>query len=155
MKSKLLIVYRLYNPVYGENGNPCTLHVYLKEDNTIRYSLFGGWQDSGIGHAIFNLGLRKSLPISARKFDKLEDLDLAIKICLETGYGSHVIKTGEVINDLNPFIQTDEVNLTQLSNDIVEALYKKGKLVQSGRSLGNSGAVRIVNEILNKNFKNC
>ena len=98
--SKLLIIYRLYNPTYGKGGNAKTLSVCLRDDNTLSYSYYGGWQDSGMGFAISNMILKKSLPMGARNFKKVEDLDLEIKSVLKTGCGSCYIDTREILNDL-------------------------------------------------------
>jgi len=53
--NKSLILFRLFNRTYGPGGNPKTLSVYLKPDNTFGYSFYGGWQNSGTGFAISNL----------------------------------------------------------------------------------------------------
>lgn len=98
--SKLLIIYRLYDPTYGKQGNSKTLSVCLKEDNTFSYSYYGGWQDSGMGFAISNMLLQKSLPMGARNFKKVEDLDREIQSVLRTGCGSNHISTKEILNDL-------------------------------------------------------
>lgn len=97
---KLLIVYRLYDPAYGEKGNPRTLSVNLREDKTIGYSYYGGWQYSGMGHCISGMQLQESLPLGSRNFKKVEDLDKAITKVLATGVGSRAIKTKEILNDL-------------------------------------------------------
>jgi hypothetical protein len=98
--NKSLIIYRLFNPIYGEKGNPKTLSVFLRPDNTIGYSFYGGWQSSGMGFAISNIQLQESLPIGVRKFKKVEDLHEEIVRVLKTGVGSNKIKTFEILNDL-------------------------------------------------------
>ena len=52
---KRLIVYRMHDPIYGDGANPKTLSVNLREDNTLSYSYYGGWQDSGMGFSMSNL----------------------------------------------------------------------------------------------------
>ena len=107
--SKQLIVYRLYNPVYGSKGNPDTLSVRLNDDgNTFSYSLYGGWQDSGMGQSISNLQLKKSLPTSRVKFgendevipkyEKVSSLHKEIIQVLATGCGSNKIDSFEIVN---------------------------------------------------------
>ena len=97
---KRLIIYRLFNPTYGPQGNAKTLSVILREDNTFSYSYYGGWQDSGTGFSISNMQLQRSLPIGARNFKKVEDLDKEIQSILETGVGSRKISSFEILNDL-------------------------------------------------------
>lgn len=100
MASKTLIIFRLYDRFYGEQGNPKTLSVYLREDNTLGYSLYGGWQDSGTGFAISNLQLQKSLPISPKPFRNSMALFREISNILATGVGSRHIKTFEILNEI-------------------------------------------------------
>lgn len=97
---KRLIIYRLFDPTYGQRGNAKTLAVKLREDNTIGYSFYGGWQSSGMGFAISNLQLKKSLPIGARNFKTVEELDAEIQSVLATGVGSNRISSREILNDL-------------------------------------------------------
>ncbi len=97
---KLLIVYRLFNPAYGPQGNSKTLSVVLREDNTLSYNYYGGWQGSGMGFAISNMQLQKSLPIGARNFKTVEDLHKEIVSVLATGVGSSRISSFEILNDL-------------------------------------------------------
>ena len=97
---KLLIVYRLYDPAYGAEGNPKTLAVRLNEDNTIGYAYYGGWQDGGTPFSISNMQLKESLPLGSRNFKKVEDLDKTITRILATGVGSSKIKSREILNDL-------------------------------------------------------
>lgn len=98
--NKSLIIYRLFNPTYGEKGNPKTLSVFLRPDNTLGYSYYGGWQNSGTAFSISNMQLQDSLPIGVRKFKKVEDLHDEIVRILKTGVGSNKIKTFEILNDL-------------------------------------------------------
>ena len=97
---KLLIVYRLFDPTYGPQGNAKTLSVRLNADNTLSYSYYGGWQSSGMGFAISNMQLRRSLPLGARNFKTVEDLHQEIVSILATGVGSRKISTFEILNDL-------------------------------------------------------
>jgi hypothetical protein len=97
---KRLIIYRLFNPTYGSQGNPKTLTVSLREDNTFTYSYFGEWQETGMGFSISNMQLERSLPIGARNFKKVEDLDKEIQSILATGVGSRKIHSHEILNNL-------------------------------------------------------
>ena len=97
---KRLIIYRLFNPTYGPQGNAKTLAVSLRPDNTLTYSFFGGWQESGMGFSISNLQLQRSLPIGIRNFKKVEDLHKEIESILATGVGSRRISSFEILNDL-------------------------------------------------------
>ena len=95
---KLLIIYRLFNPTYGLQGNSKTLSVVLSEDNTLSYYYYGGWQSSGMGYSISNMQLQRSLPIGTRNFKKVEDLDKEIQSILATGVGSKIISSFEILN---------------------------------------------------------
>ena len=97
---KLLIVYRLFYPTYGPQGNSKTLSVVLSEDNTLSYNYYGGWQSSGMGFSISNMQLQRSLPLGARNFKKVEDLDKEIQSILATGVGSRKISSSEILNDI-------------------------------------------------------
>jgi len=96
----MLIIFRLYDHHYGPEGNKKTLSVYLKDDNTLGYTLYGGWQDSGMGFAIGNLQLRESLPMSIALFANVNLLASRISRILGTGVGSHDIKSFEILNKL-------------------------------------------------------
>jgi hypothetical protein len=98
--NKRLILFRLFNSVYGPEGNPKTLSVFLRPDNTIGYSFYGGWLDSGTGFSISNLQMTQSLPTGARNFKTSEELREKIKSCLATGCGSNKIKETEILNDI-------------------------------------------------------
>ncbi len=98
--NKLLIIYRLSDPAYGPQGNPKTLSVFLRPDNTLGYSYYGGWQNSGTPFAISNMQLKESLPMGVRNFKKVEDLQEKIASILATGVGSRRIKEFEILNDL-------------------------------------------------------
>ncbi len=97
---KLLIVFRLFNPSYGPEGNPKTLSVFLKEDGTFGYSFYGGWQHTGPPFSISNLQLKESLPLGSRNFKKVEQLRERIQSILATGVGSRKVKEFEILNDL-------------------------------------------------------
>jgi hypothetical protein len=97
---KGLIIFRLFDRTYGPQGNPKTLSVFLNPDNTIGYSFYGGWQNSGTPFAISNLQMKESLPIGIRNFKKVEDLQKKVASCLATGVGSNGIKEFEILNDI-------------------------------------------------------
>lgn len=97
---KRLINYRLYDKTYGDRGNPKTLSVSLRDDNTLNYSYYGGWQDSGAGFSISNMQLRESLPTSAMDFSNSDDLHSKIESVLRTGVGSSKIKSFEILNNI-------------------------------------------------------
>jgi len=97
---KRLIIYRLFDPTYGPQGNAKTLSVILDQDNVFSYVYYGGWQDSGTGFSISNLQLQRSLPMSPRNFKKVEDLDKEIQAVLATGVGARKIASKEILNDI-------------------------------------------------------
>jgi len=97
---KRLIIYRLFDPTYGPQGNSKTLSVLLRDDNTFSYSYYGGWQDSGTGFSISNMQLQRSLPMGVRNFKKVEDLHKEIVSILATGVGSRRVSSFEILNDL-------------------------------------------------------
>ena len=98
---KRLIIYRLFDPAYGPQGNPKTLSVSLLEDNTLSYVYWGGWQpDGGMGFSISNMQLKRPLPVSTRAFKTVEDLHKEITSILATGVGSRKINSFEILNDL-------------------------------------------------------
>jgi hypothetical protein len=97
---KRLIIYRLFDPTYGPQGNAKTLSVLLRPDNTFTYCYYGGWQESGTGFSISNMQLQRPLPIGARNFKKVEDLHREIESVLATGVGSRRISSFEILNDL-------------------------------------------------------
>ena len=144
---KTLIIYRLYDPSYGESGNSKTLSVYLGEDNVIRYSYYGGWQDGGMGFSIGNMQLKRSLPMSPSSFKNVKQLDAEIQSILRTGVGSCRVKTFELLNELKEKIvkkfdyqiTTSEnkwegggIQATQKEID-VEVLNIKNRLKSDGR----------------------
>lgn len=75
-----LIIYRLQDGF----GNKSTLSVGVRNDTSIRYSLYGSWQPNGTHYAISNLQLKKSLP-SFLNSKTTELLDAEITSVLETG----------------------------------------------------------------------
>jgi len=98
--SKTLIVYRLYDRAYSNQGNKETLSVYKNDDSTLSYSLYTGWQSSGMGCAISNLQLRRSLPLSVNSYKNVQELNNEIVGVLATGVGSNDISTYDIINDI-------------------------------------------------------
>ena len=97
----MLAIFRLYDRNYGPQGNPKTLSVYLRPDNTLGYSFFGGWKNSGTPFSIENLQMRQSLPMGVRSFNgKVNKLVKEIQTCLRSGVGSNDIKSFEILNDL-------------------------------------------------------
>jgi hypothetical protein len=97
---KRLIIYRLFDPTYGSQGNAKTLSVILDQDNVLSYVYYGGWQDSGTSFSISNMQLQRSLPMSPRNFKTVDDLDKEIQAVLATGVGSRKIASREILNDL-------------------------------------------------------
>ena len=91
---KSLIVYRINDPF----GNKTTLFVNLRPDNTFGYGYYGGWQSSGMPYAIANMQLKKSLPIGARNFKRVDDLDQVIWDVIHTGVCR--VNSKEILNDL-------------------------------------------------------
>lgn len=92
MNNKNLIVYRLKDSF----GNKNTLSVLLKPDSSLSYILYGGWQSEGMPHSINNIQLKKSLPLSIKKFRTIAMLDKEITAAIESGVVD-IIKR-EVIN---------------------------------------------------------
>jgi hypothetical protein len=98
---KIIIIYRLFNPTYGPQGNPKTLSVVLREDNTLSYSYYGGWQNSGTSFSISNMQLKESLPIGISQFKgSAKALDKKIQEILSTGVGSRRISSYEILNNI-------------------------------------------------------
>ena len=97
---KILIIYRLYDPTYGPQGNPKTLSVILDQDNVLNYAYYGGWQDNGSSFSKSNMQLKKSLPMGSRSFKKVDDLDKEIQSVLATGVGACKIASKEILNNL-------------------------------------------------------
>ena len=102
---KRLIVYIMHDPFYGDGANPKTLSVVLREDNTLSYSYYGGWQDSWMCFSLSNMQLKGSLPIAVRYykgkklFKGVEDLDAEIRRVINTGVCRH-IKNKVIINEI-------------------------------------------------------
>ena len=98
---KIIIIYRLFNPTYGPQGNPKTLSVILREDNTLSYSDYGGWQNSGTSFSISNMQLKESLQIGISQFKgSAKALDKKIQEILSTGVGSRRISSYEILNNI-------------------------------------------------------
>lgn len=97
---KRIIIYRLYDSTYGEQGNAKTLSVLLDNDNCLSYVYYGGWQSSGMGFSISNMQLRKSLPTSISKFKNSNELHEEIKSVLATGLGANKISSYEILNEI-------------------------------------------------------
>jgi hypothetical protein len=98
---KIIIIYRLFDPPYGSKGNPKTLSVVLLDDNTLSYSYYGGWQNSGTGFAISNMQLKESLPIGISQFKgSAKALDKKIQGILANGVGSRRISSYEILNNI-------------------------------------------------------
>lgn len=97
--SKTLIVYRLYDPTYGPEGNSKTLSVVKRDDNTLDYSYYGGWQSNGCGFSISNMQLKRSLPLSVNIYKNVRELHNEIASVLATGVGSHYISRYDLLND--------------------------------------------------------
>jgi len=102
---KRLIVYRMHDPCYGDGANPKTLSVTLCEDNTLSYSYYGGWQNSGMGFSMSNLQLQEPLPIAVldykgkKLFKNVEALDREIRRVINTGVHRN-IKSQLIINEI-------------------------------------------------------
>lgn len=102
---KKLIVYRMHDLYYGDGANPKTLSVILREDNTLSYSYYGGWQDSGMGFSLSNMQLKDELPIAVKDykgkklFKNVEALDTEIRRVINTGVLRH-IKSKLIINEI-------------------------------------------------------
>lgn len=97
---KRIIIYRLFDPTYGLQGNAKTLSVLLNEDNCLSYVYYDGWQGSGMGFSISNMQLRRSLPTSISKFKNTNELHEEIKSTLATGVGSNEISSYEILNEI-------------------------------------------------------
>lgn len=77
-----LIVFRLMDSF----GNKKSFNIIVRADNTLSYSLYGGWQSSGMGFSISNMGMKMSLPISVKDFKNVDDLKSVISECILSGY---------------------------------------------------------------------
>jgi len=98
----------------------------------LTYSLFGGWQDSGIAFSISNLQLSRSLPLSP-KFETIEDLEYEIRETLKTGVGSHTVYKAEVLNDLN----VESRNAEQIKKFLKLKRYKTDYHIDDNYTLTN------------------
>ena len=94
-----LIMFRLYDSTYGPEGNKKSLYVSLRNQKELRYSFYGGWQDSDVGFAISNLQLKTSLPLTTNGCNTVMHLVKKIKEVLATGVGSRHVKSFEIVND--------------------------------------------------------
>lgn len=119
-----LLKFRLFDPTYGPEGNAKTLSVFQRPDNTLGYSFYGGWQNSGMGFAISNMQLSKSLPSSVKNFNDVTDLEGDITRTLRTGVGSNKIKNVERLND---FASSDKSSFSV--EDAIALLQKSGYTV--------------------------
>jgi len=97
---KRIIIYRLYDSAYGEQGNPKSLSVLLNDDDCLSYVYYGSWQSSGMGFSISNMQLQRSLPVSISRFKNSNELHEEIKSVLATGLGSNKISSYEILNEL-------------------------------------------------------
>jgi len=96
-----LMLFRLYDKSYGDEGNPKTLSVTLNSDDTLSYILYGGWGNSGMPFSLSNLQLKYGLPSRISKsVDDIEDLRDLIAGKLHFGVGSHNIKKVEILNKI-------------------------------------------------------
>lgn len=100
-------MFRLYDAHYSHHGNKKSLRVTLRDDNVLSYSFYGGWQDSGMGFAIENLQLQKSLPMSPFQFKNVQELKSEIENVLKTGVGSRHVNECIVLNDFRNFQPQD------------------------------------------------
>ena len=114
MRKKLIIIYRLYDSAYGEQGNAKTLSVLLYDDNTLSYVYYGGWQDGGMGFSISNMQLQKSLPTSINKFKNSNELHEEIKSVLATGLGANKISSYEILNEIKLSQKPTTINVKAL-----------------------------------------
>jgi len=114
---KVLIIFRMYDPAYtrGDSyGNKETLSVCLREDGTLSYSLYGGWQDSGTPFATSNLQLKETLPTTPRDFKTTAALRLKISTILRTGVGSSAVYRSEIVNEIKDKPKAKSVSLNVL-----------------------------------------
>lgn len=115
MKTSLL-VFRLLDGF----ENKKSLYVGVDEDNSLSYSLIGGWQSSGTGFAISNMGMSYSLPLSIKGFDDVHDLGLEITLCIRSGCWS--VERCDAINDFPdkvPFPPLTAVFVVLLGDELV------------------------------------
>lgn len=152
MGSKQLMIFRLYDRSYGPEGNKESLRVTLRSDNTLSYSLYGGWQDSGMGFAISNLQLKRSLPISPKPFKNVKDLENEIRSILSTGVGSNDVKTVEVLNDLVEEKPKRAAAGLIGKNKIIAKLKGLSNLEYCGSSEDMQNALEEIHDLLNEHF---
>jgi hypothetical protein len=76
--------------------NKHTLAVNQRSDDSIGYSFFSGWQSSGMGNALSNMMMKKSLPSSVKGFSNIKQLQSEIQSCIDSGVGEKVMKVEEI-----------------------------------------------------------
>lgn len=117
MKTSLL-VFRLLDGF----KNKKSLYVSVGEDSSLSYSLIGGWQSSGSGFAISNMGMSHSFPLSIKDFDDVHDLGIEISLCIRSGYYS--ISRWDALNEFPvpvpvPFPPLTAVFVVLLGDELV------------------------------------
>lgn len=111
-----LIVFRLMDGF----KNRKSLYVSVSEDNSLSYCLIGGWQTSGTGFSISNIGMSKSLPLSINGFEDVRDLSLEITLCIRSGCWS--VERCDAINDFPdkvPFPPLTAVFVVLLGDELI------------------------------------
>jgi len=136
--SKLLLVFRLFDPTYGSEGNPKTLTVRLNDDRSLGYHYYSGWQSQGMGFSISNMQMTESLPMTVRGVTSIEKLQAKVQYALDSGCGVSV-KDVEIINDLTAIASLSaKVHYTpEEINTIRENALIKG--FEAGRGLTKDG----------------
>ncbi|NPV12845.1 MAG: hypothetical protein HPY57_13820 [Ignavibacteria bacterium] len=147
-----LLKFRLYDRTYGPEANKATLSVYLRPDNTLGYSYYGGWQGSGIGFAISNLQLKKSLPSSAKKFKNVKELQKEIESILATGVGSHWIKEVEELNELPSAQKEKTYGGLEGRNNIIAKIKYLSNIDHVGSADDMQDALEEIYDLLDKHF---
>lgn len=128
--SKTLVVFRLFDPAYGKEGNAKTLEVKQNDDNTLDYLYYGGWQSNGMGFSISNMQLKRSLPFSINKFKNTEELIVEIMECLATGVGSNRIRAYEIINEIaKPKVKKEKPTKPELWIGQIPGIFGYGIMV--------------------------
>ena len=143
---KTLIIFRLYDLSYsrnGEYGNKESLRVSLGDDNVLRYSLFGGWQDTGIAFSTSNLQLKRSLPLKPSS-PTVKGLEYEIHSILKTGVGSHTVYKAEILNDFK-----DKPKDKTLSAKVYKELKRQAKEIIADMSDGEKGEGHGMLRVLN------
>lgn len=96
-QSTIVLRYWLYNPAYGDKGNPRTLTVLVRADNSIMYTHYQGWGNSG--GVAYSMGGLPGLPKNLGNIKTLDDLDATIQLALKKGRGSNYVKEVEYVNN--------------------------------------------------------